>query len=106
MWTRAAAGTPCPANDLPGLDGVPGLDQALREVRVARLPAAAVVDHDRFAVTALNARKRHPSRPGGLDVGAISGGDVDAVVEPWTAGQRIVPPAERAVHCGRHDGRT
>src|SRR5262245_8213159 len=101
MGAGAAPRTSSPANHLPGLHIVARLHKALGEVRVTGLPASAVVDQNGFAIASLHAGEHNTSTSGGFNVCTVRGSEVDAVVEPRAAADRIHSPSKTAVHRGR-----
>ena len=80
----------------PSATTVAGPNRLLGQVRVPGLPAALVVHDDRVAVAALHAGKRDHAVCRGLHVAPVGHRDIDALVKPRRARQRVVAPAELA----------
>lgn len=96
VWPRSA---PCLAHlsdDVAGLDPYPALGLDFTEVGVTRFHTVSVIDHHVLAVGPVFSGKRDgPSRCGG-DGRLLPGGDVQALMGPDPAGNRILPRAETA----------
>src|SRR5689334_6787253 len=89
MRPGRASGGADPADDLPDADRLTDLDVDLRQMRVARGKAVAVIDLDHLAVAAVPARDRH--RPGGGRACRLAGvgAEVEAGVHRGCPDERI-----------------
>ena len=65
---------------LPGADHLPGTDQEFGRMPIDGADAVAVIDDHRPAVPLVPPREGDPPRPGGIDLRAIRGGDINPVV--------------------------
>lgn len=96
VWPRGASCLAHLSDDVAGLDPYPALGLDFAEVGVTRFHTVSVIDHHVLAVSShLSCKGDSPGRRGG-DRRLLPGGDVQALMGPDPAGNRILPRAETA----------
>src|SRR5690606_2691920 len=93
-----------PRDDLPALHGIADGDEVRRVMRIARDIAVAVVDLDELAIPLARAGPDHDAGADGHDLAALAAGEVDALMERSTAGERIRSLAEAGRDVAGRDG--